>query len=93
MSTKKKITKYLQEKEDPTVLAGAPIPTPEEIRKPITFNDVRLLNAFHLFLTDDFKFIQQPDSVSDPKSEIHYVELLQSLNTSVSYISSIVWLY
>jgi hypothetical protein len=82
LATRKKIAKYLQERGELTT-PGAPTPTPKQIRKPIIFEDIRLLNAYHLYLTDDYKFmLQSKTSILPPPGSPHGT-LLLSLDKSV----------
>lgn len=83
LATRKKIAKYLHERDELTIAPGAPTPTPKQIRTPIIFEDIRLLNAYHLYLTDDSKFILQSKTSIPPPPGSPHGTLLLSLDKSV----------
>ena len=93
LATKKKIAKYLKDRDNSNQARGLLNPTlsPAQIRNNITFADVRLMKAFHLFLNDDSTFIQRSKPAVDPTIGSRHGNLDLILDTPVSSIRSILW--
>jgi len=90
LATRKKIVKYMEEKEEEARDGGTPIPTPKstpkQIRKLIMPKDLERMSAFHLFLDDNSSFVPQTQPGFDLPSGTYLEKLTLSLDKSVCHI-------